>query len=43
MKTIKCIECGIEILIGMNYMKHENGTILCDNCFKKLVDSGEIK
>lgn len=42
MKKMVCVECGIEIMIGMKYMKHENGVVLCMPCFEKLVKSGEI-
>ena len=38
-----CSECGMPILIGMKYMKHESGKILCEVCFKEMVESGEVE
>lgn len=43
MKDMKCSKCGFPIIVGMHYMKHDDGTILCEDCFKKMVKSGEIE
>jgi len=37
-----CNECGKEIALFSKYAKHENGTILCEKCFKKLKKKGVI-
>lgn len=43
MTEIKCNECGFSIPMMSKYYKHKDGTILCVDCFKKLVKKGKIK
>lgn len=37
-----CKECGFPIAIHQKYLLHENGTVLCEKCFKKLKKEGKI-
>lgn len=40
---MECSKCGMPILVHMKYAKHEDGTILCEDCFKKMVkDNADI-
>lgn len=34
---MKCKECGFPILKLQSYYSHEDGTILCMECFKKVI------
>ena len=34
---MRCKECDCPILLHMKYYKHTDGTILCEDCFKKYV------
>ncbi len=38
-----CSNCGFPIEIHQKFLVHENGTILCEVCYKKLKKEGEIK
>lgn len=38
-----CKECGFPIAVRQKLMMHEDGTILCLGCFKKLKKEGKIK
>lgn len=38
-----CAKCGFPIIKFQKYRLHENGTVLCIKCFKKLMKKGEIK
>jgi len=38
-----CKECGKEIPIFGKYAKHEDGTILCKECFDRLIKKGDIE
>lgn len=38
-----CKECKFPIARFQKYLLHDNGTVLCERCFKKLEKEGKIK
>jgi len=38
-----CKECGFPIVKYQNFFMHNDGTVLCEKCFKKLEKEGKIK
>jgi len=38
-----CSECKFPIPKWGKYYKHNNGTVLCQDCFNKLMKEGKIK
>ena len=36
-EKMNCSKCGFPIVKYQKYYKHKDGTILCVDCFKKLV------
>ena len=38
-----CAECKREIKVFEKYMKHTDETILCLDCYNKLIKNGEIE
>ena len=37
-----CAECKVPIVIHQKFRLHENGTILCMECFERLMKEGKI-
>ena len=38
-----CSECGFIIVVHQKYLLHDDGTVLCEKCFKKLEKEGRLK
>lgn len=38
-----CSKCKFPIAIFQKFLLHDDGTVLCEKCFNKLREKGEIK